>query len=250
MFGTERITQFIFFIAGIAVTAVMFAAPIPEAYAQSSKIKSKECRGLYKKYLGKIGYRSFYLSRDGLSCGTGWGYDTLKDAKKGARDSCRKHSSTCRHLESSGRSHKPTSKACKDGYKKWLGLGGYGAFAISGSGSACGWSYNYKSSKEARQAAVDSCLDNGKECLSIETKFPGGLATQLQSQLKDTGFYGGKIDGVWGRGSQKALEKFAKYMHRSIEEMERENFKLLKLSSMQTREINSTTRSIYRIGRP
>lgn len=84
-------------------------------------------------------------------------------------------------------STKNISKDCRKDFNTWKKKGGYGAFAISASGS-CGWNWDYSSLAEARADAVKGCRKYGSKCEVVaELKKPGAYVQRSDTCFKDSG---------------------------------------------------------------
>lgn len=55
------------------------------------------------------------------------------------------------------------------------------------------------------------------EVLAAADLSPEALARETQTELKRLGCYGGALDGIWGKGSQRALDSFARQSGRALE---------------------------------
>lgn len=223
------LTRAIPVIAGLSMTFSLASFVAPET-AHALQPSSTECKALYNEWLEKPSIRALALSADGNSCGTAWGYDTLEEAKTAAMDNCKKYASTCRITEFSGPAALPIHQDCIKGLADWKKLGGKKSYAISGSGNACGWSYNYDGQRAADTEALRQCNDIGAGCRVIanaNTRFdddPGELEeigkawarlnlndlsrssiASLQQKLIDAGCADLSVDGQLGTRTYRSL---------------------------------------------
>ena len=129
------------------------------------QIKSDACKKLFREYRKKGPIRAFAISSNGLTCGSAWNYETKKLASSTSIDSCTKQGGTgCHVIEVSNPAKSPQSAECRKPYKEWKRKRGFKAFAISGSGQACGWGTNYSNRKDAINNALRQCRKNRKGC--------------------------------------------------------------------------------------
>jgi tetratricopeptide (TPR) repeat protein len=136
-----------------------------------SQIISQGCKDLYRDFKknGPIG--AFSISTDGKFCGTSWNYNTKSEASKSALSYCTEEGGNgCKILTISKPASRPQSKECKDLFKQWKKQNGSKAFAVSGSGQACGYGAEYSSGKDASNRALKECKQQAKGCHIIASK--------------------------------------------------------------------------------
>ncbi len=135
--------------------------------APSQQIKSDACRKSFAEFKTKGVIGAFAITGDGKSCGSAWNYGTQKLARDRAIVECKKQGTGCHVIVQTNPARLPTGENCKKDFAKFKGKAGFKAFALSGSGQACGWSSNYGSKREARKRALLECRKNQKGCRII-----------------------------------------------------------------------------------
>lgn len=158
---------------------------------------------------------AIYFSKEGYAVGATWNKATQRSAILEAREICKKYGRNCEFATEF------QTNEC-------------GAIAAGPDG----WAADYASSKgDAENKAMDQCGQESANCKiigvacnnglgkawfertvnkgrSAQTDDQGGsdessLASELQSELKRLGCLGGRVDGIWGSGSRRALARFA-----------------------------------------
>lgn len=133
-------------------------------------VGNAKCQEVHAAWKKKASKGAFALGKDG-SCGTSWGVKSLAEARKKALENCGKRTSGCKVIQehASNKGDWTSNDICKRSLAGWQGQKGRGSFALAQNG-ACGWSYGYKTSSQARNRALQECRKRGPGCKIIRSR--------------------------------------------------------------------------------
>lgn len=136
-----------------------------------SQLVSQGCKDLYQKFKKNGPIRAFAVSADGKFCGTSWKYNTKSEASKSAISYCTQDGGkNCKILTVSKPASRPQSKECKNLFNRWKRQKGSKAFALSGSGQACGYGIRYNTRRDASNRALKECRKQSTGCHIVASK--------------------------------------------------------------------------------
>jgi len=178
--------------------------------AQAAYNPKGKCRSSYRTWQGSVGWGAFATNRRGTYCSWSRGYGSKQKATQAALRKCGRKR-RCRII----RTRAPRKQArlrteCLASFRKWKKESGYRAFALARNGDYCGYSWNHRDLASARKAAMETCKSKSG-CTIYSTLVPIDVLKVRQNHLKSLKLYKGKIDGIWGRGTKRAMLAFSRW---------------------------------------
>ena len=130
---------------------------------------NEECKTALGGWRKKEATRAFYIARNG-SCYETWNYDSIAEARKDAAAGCELEGSECKVLEEF-EGNWEVGGDCLQLLAQWKAQSRrFGAFAVSKTGSNCGWSTRYSSQNGAEDEALLECQKRGQNCKVVVQK--------------------------------------------------------------------------------
>jgi hypothetical protein len=130
---------------------------------------TQTCSNALADFRTKEAVRAFYAARNGR-CFRVWNYESIAEARKDAAAGCALEGPECKMLEEF-EGNWEVGGDCINLLAQWKAQSRrYGAFAVSKTGSNCGWSTRYSSQNTAEDEALLECQKRGQNCKVVEQK--------------------------------------------------------------------------------